>query len=596
MDQKAGLFTAFTQADTSTTRRFGGTGLGLTISKRLVEMMHGEIGVQSTAGEGSRFFFTARFGRQKEPAMRNLTRADFGHRRVLVVDDNLSAREILSDMLKGFNMRVDTVASAEEGLRAMYHALNDGSPYELVLMDWQMPGMDGIEAIRRIRSNPQSSQTPVIVMVTGYGREEVTSRVDEHELDSLLLKPVNASILFETLTSFYSSGGSADPASEKFSAATQNPIPPDRLSGRVLVVEDNPINQQVAREVLESFGLSVSTADTGLQAVEMIGSGSYDLVLMDIQMPEVDGYESTRRIRALEAGVQGSKPERKEETNGGKGGPGRIPVIAMTAHAMVGDREKCLKAGMDDHITKPIDPDVLFKTLAGWLERTTAGRTVKTPVDSEEQDWSLPAELAGFDLDAGLARIRGNRKLFFRLLMDFYGSQRHALQNIGQLIEEGEWEKARRAVHALKGVSGNLAAGGLFDSAVELEGVLKTAPDHDGGDLGSVLQAFREAFNLVMTSLESLGTFRPPSYFSPEAPIENLVDPEMVSESMDHLREMLLDGDPRSEEVAGRLQKALGERHRETISNLMREIDDFAFEEALETLASLERALRKDSA
>jgi len=243
-EQMAGLFTAFSQADASTTRRFGGTGLGLTISKRLVEMMQGEIGARSEPGQGSTFYFTARFGLQKERAASCLSKADFGQRRVLVVDDSLSAREILSDMLHGFNLQVDTAASAEDGLRAMDQAARAEAPYDLVLMDWQMPGMDGIEAIRVIRSGTHIPTMPVMIMVTGYGREEVMSRVTDRELDGLLLKPVNASMLFDTLTSVFaqthSCHGHAAPATPS-RAGMEEKLP--GLHGRVLVAEDNAINR-----------------------------------------------------------------------------------------------------------------------------------------------------------------------------------------------------------------------------------------------------------------------------------------------------------------------------------------------------------------
>ncbi|MBF0201639.1 MAG: response regulator, partial [Desulfamplus sp.] len=294
------LFTAFSQADTSTTRRFGGTGLGLIISRRLVEMMYGRIEVHSSPGQGSEFSFTARFGRQKERPTRSMSKADFGHRRVLVVDDSLSAREVLRDMLLSFNLHVDTAASAEEGLHLIRQADSRGTPYDLVLMDWQMPAMDGIEAIRRIRSQPQSRTLPLMVMVTGYGREEVMSRVRDRELDGLLLKPVNPSMLFDALSSFFADPSCPLPERSQ-DGPESSPTLPDKLHGHVLVAEDNPINQQVARELLEDFGLTVRLADNGKRAVELTRVEHFDLVLMDIQMPEMDGYEATRIIRDRES-------------------------------------------------------------------------------------------------------------------------------------------------------------------------------------------------------------------------------------------------------------------------------------------------------
>ncbi|PTN35634.1 response regulator [Desulfonatronum sp. SC1] len=603
------LFTAFSQADASTTRRFGGTGLGLTISLRLVEMMHGRIEVRSTPDLGSEFSFVARFGKQKERPTHCLTKVDFGHRRVLVVDDSLSAREILRDMLVSFNLHVDTAASAEEGLRLVQQAAAHGRAYDLVLMDWQMPGMDGIEAIRRIRSEPQSKTLPLMVMVTGYGREEVMSRVSDRELDGLLLKPVNPSMLFDALTSFF-----ADPSCTS-TVRTQDrvepaPPPPDILHGHVLVAEDNPINQQVARELLEGFGLTVRLADNGRKAVELVAAERFDLVLMDIQMPEMDGYEATRRIRAAE--VHGS----------------RLPIIAMTAHAMTGVREKSLEAGMDDHVSKPIDPDLLRRTLARWLPTNDGERKTDEPATTPTAPASavpssaalpspsasalLPKQLPGFDLAQGLARLRGNEKLYLKLLLDFHGSYAERLDKIDQAAQAGEREQAARTVHAVKGVAGNLAANELFEAAQVLEHALKAGPDTDPDGQAAAFAEFSAAFHTVMTSLTALATS---NSVSPDAsPEDSIPIPETVSSPAETARvespaahpdvdvaalhslindlgELLEDGNPRAEELAEGLLNRLDGRYSDLTGRLPQEIQDFQFEKAAETIAELTRRL-----
>ncbi|WP_051822604.1 hybrid sensor histidine kinase/response regulator [Desulfonatronum thiodismutans] len=653
------LFAAFSQADASTTRRFGGTGLGLTISQRLVEMMHGRIEVRSTPDQGSEFSFIARFGKQKERPTHCLTKADFGHRRVLVVDDSLSAREILRDMLVSFNLLVDTAASAEEGLRLVQQADVQDRPYDLVLMDWQMPGMDGIEAIRRIRSEPQSETLPLMVMVTGYGREEVMSRVSDRELDGLLLKPVNPSMLFDALTSFF-----ADPSCTSTVRKQDRLVPapplPDKLHGHVLVAEDNPINQQVARELLEGFGLTVRLADNGKKTLELLAAERFDLVLMDIQMPEMDGYEATRRIRSQEMGKNAGMPEYWNagidkgtdfgisnvsghdagETNSAKNASRhpripesqhpRIPIIAMTAHAMTGDREKSLNAGMDDHISKPIDPDLLQRTLARWLPtddgaretdepatppRTAPASAVSSP--SASLPALLPDHLPGFDLAQGLTRLRGNEKLYLKLLLDFQNSYADGLEKIEQAVQAGEREQAARTVHALKGVAGNLAANDFFEAAQELEHALKLDPDTDPGGLDAALAGFSTAFQTVMTGLAVLT----PSDVSPEAspnaspeasrkasipasgivpsPAETTrkespashsdVDVIALHSLIDDLRELLEDGNPKAEELAERLLNRLDGRYSDLTGRLLQEIQDFQFEDAAGTIAELTR-------
>jgi signal transduction histidine kinase/CheY-like chemotaxis protein len=347
-EQAAKLFQPFMQADSSTTRKYGGTGLGLTISKRLAEMMDGKIWVESEPGRGSTFSFTANLGLGKEKAKKRFKPTkDLRGMKVLVVDDNATSRGIFQEMLESFSFEVSLAASGEEGITELESASKD-KPFDLVIMDWKMPGMDGIEASKRIKAHGGLSKIPAIVMVTAYGREEVMQQTEEVGLEGFLLKPVSPSMLFDSIMQAF---GKAVPEISRVAQRKEQEAGAfGNIQGaRVLIVEDNEINQQVAREILEGAGLNVALANDGQEAVNAVKENNYDAVLMDIQMPVIDGYTATREIR---------KDERFKE----------LPIIAMTAHAMAGDEDKSLQAGMNGHVTKPIDPDQLFSALQKWIK------------------------------------------------------------------------------------------------------------------------------------------------------------------------------------------------------------------------------------
>ncbi|MGD1831485.1 MAG: response regulator, partial [Spirochaetaceae bacterium] len=487
-EQRNKLFRSFSQADTSTTRKYGGTGLGLAISKKLSELMGGAIGVDSIYGEGSTFYFTVKLkiggGKVNRMAPEDLKGIN-----VLVVDDNESAREVLLSYLEDFSFCAHAVSSGELAIRELTQAkAAEGREYDLVLMDYQMPGLNGFETSRRIRRDLENVEQPKIIMVTGYGREEVMHQADEVKLDGFLIKPVSPSMLFDSVMQVF--GRTSLSSRKKQTVEKSKPEGFEEIRGaHILLAEDNIINQQVARETLEQEGFFIDIVNNGKEATEKV-SLSYDCVLMDLQMPVLDGYEATKAIRSR-AEFQG------------------LPIIAMTADAMVGVKDKVLQVGMNDYVTKPFDPHQLWETLVRWIkagERALPDyyKPAATGEKDERDSLEIPS-IEGLDEDDGLLRIGGNKKLYLDLLMRFHEDLGGYAGDIRRCLEEGDLKTAERLAHTVKGAAGNLGAREMQRRAAELNTALGEGRT-DSYD--TLLECFAEELSRLTSAIVSSGIMK----------------------------------------------------------------------------------------
>ncbi len=460
-EEMAKLFQAFIQADSSSTRKYGGTGLGLSISKKLVEMMGGNIRVESEAGKGTEFTFTAVFKRRQDRFKQCMVPPEeIRGMKVLVVDDNATAREILKSHLESLSFRVTAVPGGAEALKELELASGSQDAYRFVCMDWRMSEMDGIDATIKIKTDPKVSHPPIIIMVTAFGREEVMQRAQEVGIDAFLIKPVNPSVLFDTVITLFRSDpmNGTEPHADIATLGTTLPGSEILAGRRVLLVDDNAINIEVAKEILESVGLLVETASNGKAAIWMISRSPsrFDAVFMDLQMPVMDGYEATRLIRKSESAAN-------------------LPILAMTAHAMKEERQQCLDAGMNDHVTKPIDPEHFIKTLVKWIKPVSGSVTgAPVPLTGNEEETALTESVPGIDLHSALKRLKGNKSLLRKLLLHFAENQCNAVDEIRTLLRNDNMEQSLRIAHSLKGAAGNLSANAVFKAAGALESALRS--------------------------------------------------------------------------------------------------------------------------
>lgn len=560
-EQLQRLFQAFEQADASSTRRHGGTGLGLAISKQIAELMGGSVSVESAVGRGSVFSLTVPIAKGTAGARPRVLQSDLQGRRVLVVDDNKSARDAITSMLTNMTFRTEEASSGEEALALLRAARARGEAYDLAFIDWRMPGLDGPETGRRIRAEFQDGQGPHLVMITGYGREEVLGKAEEIGFADVLMKPVTSSNLFDAAVAVLGGERKAAAPAPLADAARLAPL----RGVRVLLVEDNEINQEVAMGQLEDADILVDIADNGEEALRLIARNDYGAVLMDMQMPVMDGLTATRELRR--------DPKNRD-----------LPVIAMTANAMASDREACLEAGMNDHVPKPINPDVLFGALLQWVKPVASLDTAAAPDVAGGLGALDGIEIKGISFDKGLRFTGGSTARYIALLQTFAMGQGGVVEAIRLALSDGDRDAAERETHTLKGSAATLGMTALAEAAGVAEKAIKADDD--------VEDALSRLSMLLDPMVKAIG-----SVFGSEgkAAAMPLGDASAVAVPLARLKHLLENDDGEAAEfiidVTPQLSTVLTPAE---VSALSDHVSQFDFEAALQSLSGVASRLSLD--
>ena len=552
-EQQGQLFQSFSQADTSISRKYGGTGLGLAISRKLAALMGGEVGVDSVPGQGSTFWFTASVGTRRSHAQ--LRHAGLQGLTVLLVDDEPGARQLVGEQLRAMGLEVGYAAGGSEALQVLQQAEAGGRPYQFVLLDWQMPGLGGVQTAKAIQALPLLPP-PRLAILSAHARRELRQQAALLGIEQVLSKPVNASLLFDTMMHLANLELADMPAAPPPVALASLP---SIYGARVLLVEDNEVNQQVACEMLAGAGLQVDVANHGAECLTMLARDHYDLVLMDMQMPVMNGLQATEAIRA-----GGRHPD--------------LPVIAMTANVLAEDRERCRQAGMDDFISKPIEPEALWAQLLRWIPaRAGAGGAAVAALPAAPAASAMPA-IDGLDTAAGLRRVMGKQAAYVRLLRTFVRDQGDLAARLAARLEMSERVAAAGLLHTLRGVAGNIGAVRVQGLAQQLEQAL----GHEtAAELAPRQQALEQELERVLAGIAAAL----PALPAPTTEAVATLDRELLASVCPRLLALLADNDSQAEnlmlEHAPLLRAALGD----TATAIEAALEQFDFEQAHALLA-----------
>ncbi len=559
--QMAVLFSEFSQADSSTTRKYGGTGLGLAISKKIVELMGGEVWVESEVGMGSTFHMRVDLELQEKENGLVYNRDELRNIRLLVVDDNPAALQIMEEMLRSFGFTAELCKTSDEAVRKLLEPPEAG--WDLVLMDWNLPGKSGIEICREINNMSGAPALPGVILLTAYAEEDARKAGEDiPQIKKYLSKPVLPSVLLDSIMTSLGKKTMQKPRKIRHDGKLEE-IKQKLAGARILLVEDNKINQEVAVELLESSGITVALAENGLEALEALDREEFDGVLMDCQLPLMDGYEATEKIR-----------EQSRFSD--------LPVIAMTANVLSGDREKAMRHGMNDHIGKPINPVDFFTTIAKWVTPAnplpSAGRLPSASLPEKE----IP-ELAHLDRDRGLKVVQNSKSAYLKILSQFAGLYRDFGKAFSEALGSTQPEEAVRLAHSLKGSAGNIGADALHGEASLLEAVCRESP----GSPAAEEQFHRVAELLEPLVEEILQKIPSPPPEGKETTLK--ADVNLRGELMERIRQLLKESDTEVLSLVNELAESLGkDRFNLPFRKFASSVENYEFETALEELEKLD--------